>query len=272
MKCLVNLKCTFFKIIAVITLALSCQSITAQTCGIKIVSEGNTKFRITIDNILQHTGFVSNLQILRLKGENTYNIQFEFESDSIILKKRIYLIDEGLTHFYSINKKGLNLKKIIPSTLQQTKEDNALTIAFLANTRVKAPNPTKKDTTSKDTLVNKKFANHYQMDLYEGRIGCAWPLKDEKLIRLKNKIQSKNLEDSKLEIAKESINDIDSICLTMDQTKQLLILFQYEETKLDFAKSIAAYLFDIDNIGKLEDVFDFENSIEELKKEINDQY
>jgi len=40
---------------------------------------------------------------------------------------------------------------------------------------------------------------------------------------------------------------------------------------LDFAKFISSSIFDVDNVGKLSDVFNFENSLEELKEKINDK-
>ena len=121
----------------------------------------------------------------------------------------------------------------------------------------------------KDTAYVPPFATYYKMDNYQGKIACPWPIKTEILTTLKGEIKTQSLEDSKLEKAKEKIQFMDSVCITVNQLREILTLFQYEETKLDFAKFIAPHIFDIDNVGKLNDVFDFENSIDELKEVLN---
>jgi len=52
----------------------------------------------------------------------------------------------------------------------------------------------------------------------------------------------------------------------MEQTKELLMLFGFEDNKINFAKFIIPYIFDIENTGILKPAFNFENSLEEIKK------
>jgi Domain of unknown function (DUF4476) len=264
------LNSSIFKIFLLLALVISTHLMMAQTSRIVFSNIDETKFNVSINNIKQHQGFTTNIQLLHLKGEMPYNVKIDFENDSTIIKQNIYIIDEGLTHIYTVSKKKLQLKKIIPSASQTQKIENQLVVAYTENPLVVIA-PTKIDTAIKDTAYVIPFETYYKMDDYKGKLGCPWPIKDAELTKLTAAIRSRNLEDSKLEIAKEKLLDIDSACFTVDQTRELIRLFEYEETKLEFAKHIALSIFDIDNVGKLEDVFDFENSIEELKTVISNK-
>jgi hypothetical protein len=100
---------------------------------------------------------------------------------------------------------------------------------------------------------------------YTGPIGCERPLFDNDFRDLKSTIASKSFEDSKLTIAKQVLRDH---CLLTSQVKDLVSLFTFEETKLDFAKYAYDYTYDRGNYFKINDVFTFESSIEELDRYI----
>ena len=73
-------------------------------------------------------------------------------------------------------------------------------------------------------------------------------------------------KNGKLEKVKIAIEDMDSACILVDQIKELIVLFEFEETRLNFAKYMFPYTFDIDNYEKLYPTFNFEDSKEQLKK------
>ena len=62
-------------------------------------------------------------------------------------------------------------------------------------------------------------------------------------------------------LAKQITN---SQCLTTDQVKQVMDLFTFEETKLDWAKMAYDKTYDIGNYWMLNDNFTFSSSIDEL--------
>jgi hypothetical protein len=101
---------------------------------------------------------------------------------------------------------------------------------------------------------------------YEGRVGCNQPLTEERFESVKKSISSKNYEDSKLTVAKQVAN---SNCLFADQVKQIMRLFGFESTRLEFAKEAYSHTYDIDNYYLLNDAFDFESSISELNEFIS---
>jgi hypothetical protein len=100
---------------------------------------------------------------------------------------------------------------------------------------------------------------------YNGRTGCNYPLSDDRFATVKQSISSKDFEDSKLTVAKQVMK---SNCLLASQVKEIMLLFDFESTRLDFAKQAYSYTFDIDNYYILNDAFDFESSISELNQYI----
>jgi len=258
------------QICGILLLTLLSITIDAQTTSIIIKSTNQTNFRVTINKIIQHNNFVNNIKIDSLFGERAYRVKIKLANDTATIKQQIYLIDEGLTQIYLLKNKQLQLKKIVPSATLKSKNNNQLLVVFTKNP-VTVIKEQKKDTVKPDSLITKIFKNHFNMPNYKGKIGCPWPVKNAELNAIKNEIKQKNFEDDKLAIAKEKVQDLDSACFAINQLREILYLFEYEETKLDFAKFIAPSIFDIDNINQLKDVFNFESSIEELNKYIENK-
>lgn len=108
--------------------------------------------------------------------------------------------------------------------------------------------------------------NVYVMPGYNGPVGCPWPMSAQDFQEVKNSIASKSFDDSKLTIAKQVIS---SNCLLCSQVKEIMLLFTFENTRLDLAKYSYGYTYDIGNYYKLNDAFTFESSIDELNQYIN---
>lgn len=114
------------------------------------------------------------------------------------------------------------------------------------------------------TVVNEQPAVVY-VPGYSGPIGCPMPMMPQDFQNAKQSIASKSFEDSKLTIAKQIIN---TNCLTSSQVRELCGLFDFEDTKLQFAKYCYGYTYDLGNYYMVNDVFDFESSIDELNNYI----
>lgn len=110
-------------------------------------------------------------------------------------------------------------------------------------------------------VVVESKPDHYQMPGYRGKVGCPWPMEKAEFESAKKSIGSKSFEDSRLTVAKQITS---SNCLTCDQIKEVMGLFSFESTKLEFAKFAYDYAFDLNNYYKLNDAFTFESSISEL--------
>lgn len=105
----------------------------------------------------------------------------------------------------------------------------------------------------------------YAMPGYNGPVGCPMPMAPSDFVSAKQSISQKSFNDSKLTMAKQITQ---SNCLTADQVKELTMLLDFEESKLNYAKFAYDYTYDIGNYFKVNDAFDFEMSIEELNQHI----
>lgn len=234
----------------------------AQTAAVIFQNEKEL-FQVSINHIKQHQGYTNNIKISRLKGNTPYNVKINFKDDTTFIQKNIYLIDDGLAHIYNITKESIQLKKIVPA-VSYSKPENQLAFNYILNNNF-AIDTTTKDTSTIDTTYIVPFATYYKLEAYEGRIGCPFPIKPEEQGELRSLIINENLEESKLEKVKIAIQDMDSACILVDQSKELIVLFEFEETRLDFAKFIFSYTFDIDNYEKLYTAFNFEESKDQLR-------
>jgi hypothetical protein len=101
---------------------------------------------------------------------------------------------------------------------------------------------------------------------YSGPVGCAVPMSQQAFASAKQSIASKTFEDSKLTLAKQIMN---TNCLLSSQVKEIMLLFTFEDTRLQLAKYAYGYTYDIGNYYQLNDAFTFESSIDELNAYIN---
>jgi hypothetical protein len=107
--------------------------------------------------------------------------------------------------------------------------------------------------------------NAYVMPGYGGPVGCSWPMAQQDFQSAKNSISSKSFEDSKLQIAKQVTA---ANCLFAEQVREIMLLFSFEGSKLDFAKFAYSYTYDKGNYFKVHDAFGYEGSIQELNRSI----
>lgn len=94
-------------------------------------------------------------------------------------------------------------------------------------------------------------------------IKCA--VSDNEFQGIKKNISSKSFEDSKLTLAKQIC---DAKCLKSSQVRDIMKLFSFEETRLNFAKYAYNKVADKDNYYLVNEAFQFESSIEELNESI----
>ena len=229
-----------------------------------IVFKGMYEFQVTIDLIKQHNSYSNNIRVNNLKGNHPYNIKINFKNDSAFAQTNIYLIDDGLTHIYNVTKEKIDLKKVVPAA-SYPKDEQQLLISYIINTNLPVDTIVA-DTAITDTTYTIPFSSYYKLADYEGRLGCPFPIKDAEQAELRGIALSENLEESKLEKVIIAMEDMDSVCVLVDQIKEIIVLFEFEETRLYFAKYMLQYTFDIDNYEKLYRSFNFENSKEQLRK------
>lgn len=241
----------------------ACASFSQQTSvvikSIPVTSTGqeNKLFQAKMNNFLLNKTPVNNLKVTGLVPQGKYFLEAQFENDTIIFKIPVNIIDVGFYHLYLVNDKGIQLKKIAPD--YEVEESNQLVVKFGASALVKVDTILKTDSVLIDTT------EHYQMVDYNGKVGCPWPLEEDDFANFKINLNNQRLEDDKLQFAK---NYLINQYLTAKQIAEVLLVFEYEETKLDFAMFIYPRTFDLDNfITEIRPRFKFENSLDQLKQE-----
>jgi len=239
-------------------------SIWSQAQTASIVFKGTIDFQVSINLIKQHSTFEKNIKVNNLKGDQPYNVKINFKADTLFTQSNIYLIDDGLTHIYTVTKEKVTLKKIVPNPAHP-KDEQQLLVNYILNNNSPIDSIVT-DTLITDTTYKIPFASYYKLEDYEGRLGCPYPMKDDEKNKLRASIIAEYLEESKLEKVKLEIEDMDSACVLVDQIKELIVLFKFEETRLNFATYMFPHTFDIDNYERLYSTFNYENSRAQLKE------
>lgn len=106
----------------------------------------------------------------------------------------------------------------------------------------------------------------YIMPGYNGPYGCHRPMSDREFQSVKTSISTKSFEDDKLIIAKQVTG---SNCLLCSQIKEIMKLFSFEDTRLEYAKFAYRFAFDQGNYYQLNDAFQFSSSISDLDEYIH---
>lgn len=232
----------------------------SQNSSLIVKSEVDTLlFQASINNFLVNKTVTNNLKVTGLVPQGKYYLEIRFVNDTTVFKTPLNIVDVGFYHLYNINDKGIQLKKIAPD--YEVIETNQLVVKYGAKAidTAKVDTVLKTDTTVIDTI------NRYQMPDYFGKVGCPWPIKDDEFIAFKLNLNSQRLEDDKLAYCKEYLANS---CLIAKHVAEVLTVFEYEETKLAFAKFIYPRTFDLDNfLPETRKHFKFTNSIDQLIQE-----
>ncbi len=89
------------------------------------------------------------------------------------------------------------------------------------------------------------------------------PCNDKDFMEIKQLVQKETYEDAKLTIAKQATA---AELLTVDQLAEIATLFTFEDTKLQYLKFAYDFCFDPNKYYKLNKVFTYSSSIDELNE------
>lgn len=101
---------------------------------------------------------------------------------------------------------------------------------------------------------------------YNGPVGCPVPMSSSDFSSAKNSVASKSFDQTMLETAKTIVSHN---CLTVAQVEEMVGVFGFENSKLEFAKYAYNYTYDKGNYYRVADRFSFSSSQEELMEFIN---
>lgn len=130
------------------------------------------------------------------------------------------------------------------------------------NTSTYNRNSTTESTTTVNTMPNSnsRSTTTTSSTPIKKEVTC---ITDTEFKELKSSIQKQNFFDTKLTVAKQGVKNR---CVKTDQVKELTNLFSMDEDKLTFAKFAYEYTQDKESYFKLNDVFNFSDSVENLNE------
>lgn len=91
--------------------------------------------------------------------------------------------------------------------------------------------------------------------------GCAGPMSSQAFAAAQKSINNQGFDESRLKVAKQVIS---ANCMSVAQIAQVLDIFGFEKTKLDFAKYAYDFTSDPNNYFMLNDSFGFSSTVDEL--------
>jgi len=288
-----------------LTLALFCiTALRAQTSNLIFFSENGERFSVILNGMLQNDQPETNIKVTELPAPS-YKVKILFDDPKLKEFNKTVYLNPGTETTYAvkfIRKKGYTLRlmntypvvnesEIIPGQMvvgyqpQGVSTNMGSATTIVNNTTIN--NNVSISANGKGNNVNVVNSNEgagsqqagsltglnnglpnnnqvpYVLHDYNGVYGCPRPMSPGDFQSAKGSISSKNFEDSKLTIAKQIIQ---SNCLLSSQVKEIMLLFTFEDSRLDFAKFAYAYTLDLGNYYKVNDAFTFESSIDDLNK------
>ncbi|MEY4110006.1 MAG: hypothetical protein RLZZ46_360 [Bacteroidota bacterium] len=128
------------------------------------------------------------------------------------------------------------------------------------------------ETTTQTTYINPVYpqqltpVNPAPVPTYPTIPGCGFAMDPASFSEARNSISSKNFESTRLQVAQQIAQ---SRCLTSAQVRDIMGLFSFESSKLEFAKFAHRYTFDTANYFIVNDAFTFSSSIDDLNRFLN---
>ena len=110
-------------------------------------------------------------------------------------------------------------------------------------------------------VVVQQQQQQYVMPGYNGPIGCPWPMDQNAFSGALGTINGQSFESNKLQVAKQAFA---TNCMTSAQVGQIMQLFSFEDSRLDFAKFAYGHTYDLGNYFQINNAFTFSSSVDEL--------
>ncbi len=257
---------------------LTSQYSLAQNSSIIFFTQGSEPFFVFLNGVKQNQNIGTNIKIFALE-ENKYNLllifphpNFSMINNSIKItpnKESVYSIAKNTKGEYELIPKGENQLSFTPSA------SNQQIIKFVSHAPPAPPIPPGVGAGLNVMTGNtEQTAPNYSppsplpnfLPGYKGPIGCPSPMPMQEFQSAKNTINSKPFESGKITIAKQIAG---TNCLFASQVKEIMALFGFEGTKIEFAKFAYSRTYDKGNYFMVNDAFEFDSSISELNKFIS---
>ena len=278
------------KLLLICLILLPCSVLFGQRSNLVFFSEQGERFLLVLNGIQQNGDPETNVKITDLPA-TTYKVKIIFEDAKIPELDKSVFMEPGYEYTCNVrkNQKGEYVIRLLsqvvleqappPAPSQRvylyttTPAVSTVTTTVTTGTAVSTGAAVTITSTSVSTSVSgdpygeaEVHGDHhgeevYVMPGYNGPYGCRYPMQDRDFQMAKTSISTKTFEDDKLTVAKQVTG---SNCLLCSQIKEIMKLFTYEDTRLEYAKYAFRYAFDQGNYYQLNDAFQYSSSISEL--------
>ena len=161
----------------------------------------------------------------------------------------------------NINVDGMNMgiNMNVPNMDVQTSGSTTTTTTHTTTTTTNSTVP------AHTTRPSQPAQNQASNTTISGYGNCSRSMDAASFSKAKQTIESKGFDDTRLSTAKQVAK---SNCLTTDQILEVMKIFGFEESRLEFAKYAYDYCFDKNNYYNVSQGFSFDSSTEELNQYI----
>ncbi|MBN8704023.1 MAG: DUF4476 domain-containing protein [Bacteroidetes bacterium] len=266
-----------------------------QTNNLTVFSENGERFYVSINGINQNLLAEGTLKITGLT-QPTYNVKIVFENRNISSIEAPVYFEWGGNRIlnndfvYSIRKTNMGTYQMqyiynAPTPVSQPLiivEQQQTTTTTITQSTISTSDPimmgvningmgadvsintgaTQSVTTTQTTIAQTDAgSNQTAMSPSPTNASCPNAMNSNDFAAAKKSISSKSFEDSKLTVAKQLTS---RNCLSSLQVKEIVELFSYENTKLQYAKFAYRYTVDRGKYFLVNDAFQYESSITDL--------
>lgn len=220
--------------------------------------------------------------VLKDKTESTFMIK-QKRNGKYVAKLQSEISIKQKTHLYStsqttvITNNQLNTSNQVSINLENNGGNVSLNmntpntntgVSFDANNYNTTTNISHNSCNNHHGVSTTTSSTVYHLPGYNGEVGCSMPMSSHNFEDAKISIKNQDFSDSRLKVAQQIAS---SNCLLASQVKEIMMLFDFEHHKLEFAKFAYSKTYDKSNYFKVNDAFSFKNSTDQLTKYINRQ-
>lgn len=261
-------------LLASIVLLLACPTAQAQQANnykitLTFFAESGERFWVVVNGVRQNQQALQNVKVPEQTG-NAWKVKIVFENENLPeVDKSIFIPnsptqDAELVYQVKRNRKGIYQVRLFSSTGFPNQMVEIIKGAggvfkippmsfpdIEIQTNPRRPHP--------DVQTRPK---PQERDREATTNGCRLVMNEQDFYALLNNIKVQSFEDTKQNTAKQAIK---YYCVSTGQAREILKLFGFEQTKLEFAKWVYDYVYDKQNFYQVNDVFDFSISVDELQ-------
>jgi len=258
------------------------QIINVKSSNIVFYSKKGELFNVFINGIKQNLHPDARVKIVNLKARD-YNIEIIFKNKNFgKISKKINL-HKGYEMFFIIKKRKKNNRYIFKFKKEIVLSHTVETMVVFNNdnlnqTEIIRYYPSRNKSSNNNHNQNYHNDHSYYEDNYlpisdypflknyQGNKSCKIPINKSDFEDIKKSIIKNNYEHLKLANAKQIIKQK---CFVSVQVKEIMDIFDFDNSRLDFAIFAYDYTYDLGNYYKVNSSFEFEFSITRLNNHIN---